>query len=109
VRTLAARGIAPERVVLDPGIGFGKRLADNLALIRGAGRLAGLGRPLLYGISRKAFIGMLGSAGDPAQRLPGTLGVTWELLNQGVMLHRLHDIREARQLFRVYEALHPGA
>jgi dihydropteroate synthase len=102
-------GVARERVVLDPGIGFGKRLPDNLALIRGAEALAALGRPLLYGVSRKSFIGKLGGAEDPAARLPGTLGVTWELLCRGVMLHRVHDPRPVRQLIAVWEAVHAGA
>jgi dihydropteroate synthase len=95
-------GVAREAVVLDPGIGFGKRLADNVALVRGAGKLAELGRPLLYGISRKSFIGALGNQPDAARRLAGTLGLTWELLSRGVMLHRVHDAVEARQLLDVW-------
>lgn len=98
-------GIMRERVVLDPGIGFGKRLQDNLALIRRADELQHLGRPLLYGISRKGFIGSLTGASDPAQRLPGTMGLTWELLNRGVMLHRVHDPFPVRQLCQAWEAL----
>ncbi|HES58491.1 MAG TPA: dihydropteroate synthase [Firmicutes bacterium] len=102
---LGAAGVAPERVVLDPGIGFGKTLEHNLELIEQCGRFASLGRPLLYGVSRKSFIGRLGGAGDPAERLAGTLGVTWRLLDQGVMLHRLHDVAPAKQLFAIWEAL----
>jgi dihydropteroate synthase len=109
-------GIARERVVLDPGIGFGKRLEDNLRLIRDAAKFSDLGRPLLYGISRKAFIGQLAfppdsaaadpRSADPALRLPGTLGVSWELLSQGVMLHRVHDAAAQRQLGALWQALH---
>ena len=113
---LERRGIGRERVAVDPGVGFGKRVEDNLALIRHAARFAELGRPVLYGISRKAFIGRLAypaaadaaadaRASDPALRLPGTLGLTWELLNAGVMLHRVHDAAEAMQLVRLWEAL----
>ena len=107
---LAERGIAAERIVLDPGIGFGKRVEDNLALIAAAPQLGKLGRPLLYGISRKGFIGKLALDGDPALddpacRLPGTLGLTWELLSRGVMLHRVHDVAATQQLFAVWEAM----
>jgi len=112
----AERGIARERIVLDPGVGFGKRVEDNLVLIQGAARFSSLGRPLLYGISRKAFIGRLAypadadghadeRSADPALRLPGTLGLTWELLGSGVMLHRVHDAAEARQVARLWQAL----
>lgn len=102
---LKRAGVKLDRVVLDPGVGFGKRLADNLELIQSADELAKIGRPLLYGISRKSFIGKLTGADDPVDRLPGTLGVTWELLNKGVMLHRVHDPGPVRQVFLLWEAL----
>ncbi len=102
---MRAGGVAPERVVLDPGIGFGKRQEHNLELIEQSGRFAPLGRPLLYGISRKSFIGRISGAQAPEHRLAGTLGVTWRLLDQGVMLHRLHDVGPAKQLFAMWEAL----
>ena len=102
---LAELGVQRECVVLDPGIGFGKRLEDNLALLAHASKLAQLGRPLLYGVSRKSFISQLSGEQDAGQRLPGTLGVTWDLLSQGVMLHRVHDVREMRQLIDVWQGL----
>ncbi len=105
VAHLEQLGVARECIVLDPGVGFGKRLEDNLALVRHADELSRLGRPLLYGISRKSFIGKLTGADDPAARLPGTLGLTWELLNRGVMLHRVHDPAPVRQLCQAWEAL----
>ena len=116
---LEQRGIPRQRVVVDPGVGFGKRVEDNLALIREAGRFLALGRPVLYGISRKAFIGRLAyppaadgqadaRAGEAALRLPGTLGLTWALLSSGVMLHRVHDAAEAAQLTRLWAALRAG-
>jgi dihydropteroate synthase len=100
-----ARRIAPERIVLDPGIGFGKRLEDNIKLLTGAATLAELGQPLLYGVSRKSYIGSISGEQDPARRLPGTLGATWALLDQGVMLHRVHDVLETRQLIDVWQGL----
>lgn len=100
-----AKGVALERIVLDPGIGFGKRLEDNIALLTGVAALAKLRRPLLYGVSRKSFIGAISGEQDPARRLAGTLGTTWALLDQGVMLHRVHDVNETRQLMNVWRGL----
>lgn len=106
---LEARGIPRERIAVDPGIGFGKRLADNLDLLREAARFHTLGQPVVYGVSRKSFIGKLPQAGpgaaSPEGRLPGTLAATWALLDRGVMLHRLHDVAAARQVFSVWQAL----
>jgi dihydropteroate synthase len=108
----AQAGVARERIALDPGIGFGKRLKDNLDLLNAAPRLAALGAPLLYGVSRKSFIltacANLPEAAQPtqsSQRLPGTVAVTWHLLEAGVMLHRLHDVGAARQVFALWAAL----
>jgi dihydropteroate synthase len=98
-------GVAPERIVLDPGIGFGKLLEDNVELLTGAAVLAELGRPLLFGVSRKSYIGAMSGEQDPARRLPGTLGTTWALLDQGVMLHRVHDVPVTRQLMDVWRGL----
>lgn len=102
-------GIQREAVALDPGIGFGKRLEDNLALIKRVDELASLSRPMLYGVSRKSFISQVTGAKDPAERLPGTLGVTWELLNRGVMLHRVHDPGPVRQLCQMWTAINDTA
>ena len=108
MEALSALGVARGTVVADPGVGFGKRPGDNAALVRDARRVADLaGVPLLYGISRKSFIMHLSGAEDAADRLPGTLGVTWELLNQGVMLHRVHDVAAVRQLCDVWWGIQP--
>lgn len=101
-------GIAPGHIVIDPGIGFGKRLEHNLALINGASRFNELGRPVLFGVSRKHFIGELSQTDDPAGRLAGTLGITWELLDAGVMLHRVHDVEATQQIFKVWQGLSGG-
>jgi dihydropteroate synthase len=106
---LAEAGVPRERVAVDPGIGFGKRVSDNLDLIRGAARFHSLGCPLYYGVSRKSFIGMLpgvnSGASDAEGRLPGTLGASWALMDRGVMLHRVHDVSALRQLCALWEAL----
>lgn len=95
-------GIDRDRVAVDPGIGFGKRPRDNVALLTETHRLADLGQPLLYGVSRKSIVGRLSGEEDAARRLAGTLGLTWELLSRGVMLHRVHDVAETRQLMNVW-------
>jgi len=103
---LEVAGIDRRRVVADPGVGFGKRLGDNIALMTSVQRLYDhVGIPLLYGISRKSFIAMLSGEQNPQKRLAGSLGATWELLNQGVMLHRVHDVAATRQLLDVWQGM----
>lgn len=100
-----AAGIAPERIALDPGIGFGKTVDHNLALLREVALLHGLGRPLLVGASRKGFIGRL-SRGEPAsERLGGSLAVALVALGQGVQLLRVHDVAETAQACALWTAL----
>jgi len=98
-------GIAPERVVIDPGIGFGKRYEHNLTLLRAMEAFDSLGRPVLVGASRKSFLGtMLGDAGFD-QRLWPTVALTAWLRRKGVRLFRVHDVRENRDALRMTEAL----
>ena len=98
-RIAAARAadIALDRIVIDPGIGFGKTLEHNLALLRRIGLFHGLGVPVLLGASRKRFIGTLGDAPDAAARMPGTLAVTLAAVSQGIQMHRVHDVAEVAQ------------
>jgi len=102
---LAAGGVAPERVILDPGIGFGKRFADNLALLGAIDRLRVGGRPMLIGASRKAFLGWLLEEADPARRLEGDLAVAAHCRTAGVEVLRVHDVVSVRRFLRVLEAL----
>jgi dihydropteroate synthase len=84
-------GVAPEAIVLDPGIGFGKRLAHNLTLLKELPRFAALGAPLLVGVSRKSFIGrILGRAVD--ERLYGGLGLAALAVIGGARIVRTHDV-----------------
>jgi len=102
-RTVAA-GVSADRIALDPGIGFGKRLEHNLALLRGMETFHQLGCPLLVGPSRKRFIGEL--AGDmQADRLPGTIATVLSLAMKGVQIIRVHDVGAVRQALRVFAAL----
>ncbi|HUX40456.1 MAG TPA: dihydropteroate synthase [Rectinemataceae bacterium] len=108
LREAAARaeagGVPRDRIVLDPGIGFGKRQADNLALLSGLGRLRGLGYPLLVGLSRKGFLGQL--TGEPIEaRLAGSLGAAAAAWILGARIFRVHDVAETRDLLVVLAAI----
>jgi dihydropteroate synthase len=101
-------GIPRDRLVLDPGLGFGKTVEQNLRLVRELPALATLGYPLLVGASRKSFIGhVAGTTTD--QRLPGSLAAAaWAALG-GAAILRVHDVRETVQFLRVFAALrHAG-
>lgn len=99
-----AAGIPAERVILDPGIGFAKDTAQNVALLARVGELRALGRPLLVGPSRKRFVGEL--TGAPVEdRLPGTLAAVTACVLAGVEWLRVHDVAAARQAATVAAAL----
>ncbi|MCO8146235.1 dihydropteroate synthase [Rhodovulum tesquicola] len=98
-------GIPRARIVVDPGIGFGKTVAHNLALIRGLSLFHGLGCPILLGASRKRFIGALGGAERADRRGPGSLAVALAGIAQGVQILRVHDVAETRQAMRLDGAL----
>jgi len=104
-RALAA-GIAPERIVVDPGVGFAKTAEQNLELIARLGVLrARLGRPVLLGVSRKAFIGRL-LGGLPAEaRDAGTVGACVAGLARGARIFRVHEVRAAREALDVADAV----
>jgi dihydropteroate synthase len=107
IRILAAQdaGIAPHRILIDPGIGFGKTLEHNLALLRHLPTLAQLGQPILIGTSRKRFIGALTNQPDPAQRLFGTAAtIAWSATNAAAIV-RVHDVGEMKQVVDVIEAI----
>ncbi|WP_284164059.1 dihydropteroate synthase [Frigidibacter sp. SD6-1] len=108
VAAAEAMGIARDRIIVDPGIGFGKTVAHNLALIRGLSLFHGLGCPILLGASRKRFIGEVGAAPDTDRRGPGTIAVTLAGIAQGVQIHRVHDSAEARQAIRLWMAAVQG-
>lgn len=105
---LGARGIAAGRVVIDPGLGFGKSAAHNLEIIAGLSRLRSLGRPLLLGPSRKSFIGKVLGA-EPEERLWGTIGVSVAAVAAGAHLLRVHDPRPVRDAVRMIDEMLAGA
>ncbi|SMX43277.1 dihydropteroate synthase [Actibacterium lipolyticum] len=100
-----AAGIPRADIVVDPGIGFGKTQAHNIALLQGISLFHGLGCPVLLGASRKRFIGEIGNAPDPADRTPGSIAVALAAAAQGVQFLRVHDMTETRQALSLAEAL----
>lgn len=103
-----AAGIPAAQVLVDPGIGFGKTLTHNLALIRGLSLFHGLGCAILLGVSRKRFIGTIGGAEAADARGPGTLAVTLAGLSQGAQMHRVHDVADHAQGLRLFNAITMG-
>lgn len=100
-----AAGIGRDRILLDPGIGFGKRLTDNLDLLAGLTRLAGIGFPLLLGTSRKGFMGRICEESDPAQLVGATCATTAFGVGAGVRVFRVHDVKANRQAARLAWAM----
>jgi dihydropteroate synthase len=96
-------GIARERMVADPGFGFGKRLEHNLTLLKRLPALGGLGVPLLAGWSRKASLGMITGRAS-GERLAASLAAALLALQGGAKILRVHDVRETRDVIRVWEA-----
>lgn len=107
--TALAAGIAREKIVLDPGIGFGKTLAENLALMNALPLYHALGQPLLVGASRKRMIGALSNEAAADQRLGGSVVLAVKALDAGVQLLRVHDVAETVQALRVWRGLRDAA
>lgn len=108
-RRAIAGGIAEERIILDPGIGFGKSLAENLALINALPLFHGLGSPLMLGASRKRMIGALSNEEEAGQRLAGSLALAVKGMEAGVHLLRVHDVAETVQARNVWRGLRDAA
>ena len=100
-----AAGIPRSRIMLDPGIGFGKTLAHNLALLRRISLFHGLGCAVLLGVSRKRFIGTLGNAPQADQRAAGSIALGLGAVMQGVQVLRVHDIEDTRQALNLAMAV----
>lgn len=100
-------GVARENLILDPGFGFGKNLAENYELLRRLDELAVLDCPLLIGTSRKSMIGKL-LGNQPKERLAGTLATTVLAYQRGGHVFRVHDVRENRDALQIASAAHYG-
>ncbi|WP_296639461.1 dihydropteroate synthase [Roseinatronobacter sp.] len=101
-----AAGIDRARIILDPGIGFGKTVAHNLALLAHLALLHGSGCAILLGASRKRFIGVIGGVDQAGERLGGSLAVALQGAAQGAHILRVHDVSETRQALSLWQALH---
>jgi dihydropteroate synthase len=100
-----AEGITKERILVDPGFGFGKTLAHNLALLARLSELAVLDAPILVGLSRKSMLGQLLNRGVD-ERLPGSLALALAAAERGAAIIRVHDVAATKDVLRVYHALH---
>ncbi|MEO0250242.1 MAG: dihydropteroate synthase [candidate division WOR-3 bacterium] len=99
------RGIAEENIILDPGIGFGKRLVDNLIIIKELRRFKELGRPILMGTSMKSFLGKLADSSDLEERVEGTLASIALCLWNGADIVRVHDVGKAKKVAMLVHAV----
>ncbi len=106
---VVAAGIARERIIVDPGLGFGKGVGDNLALLNGTALFHALGCPLLVGASRKRMIGALDNEAPADKRLGGSLAFHLAAINMGAQLIRAHDVPETVQAIRVWRGLRDAA
>lgn len=104
-----AAGIAREKIVLDPGIGFGKTVAENLALMNALPLFHALGQPLLVGASRKRLVGALAGEAPAHQRLGGSLTLALKAMDAGVQLLRVHDVADTVQAVKIWRGLRDAA
>lgn len=104
IEIAAAYGLNKESLAVDPGIGFGKRLEDNCALIRELETIAGIGRPVVMGVSRKSMIGKILDV-PPEERLEGSLAAAVVGLARGAHILRVHDVQSTRRAARVADAI----
>lgn len=101
-------GIARDKILVDPGIGFGKTLDHNLALLSGLSLFHGLGLPLLVGVSRKRFVGTISGVERADERVAGSIGAALAAVGQGAQIVRVHDVAETRQALSVWHAAVQG-
>ncbi|WP_412562350.1 dihydropteroate synthase [Thalassobius sp. MITS945101] len=105
VAALVAAGVPRDQIMVDPGIGFGKTVAHNLALLKRISLFHSLGCPILLGVSRKKFIGTLGNAPEPKDRAAGSVALALAAVAQGVQALRVHDVFETRSALNLWQAV----
>jgi len=106
---VTAGGVEHQRIVIDPGLGFGKTVGQNVELVARFAEILALGYPVLSAASRKSFIGRLTDVNEPSQRLAGTLAVSVAMLSAGARLFRVHDVAAHRQALDMAAALGAAA
>jgi dihydropteroate synthase len=99
-----SQGVAEEHVWLDPGIGFGKTVEHNLELLRRLDELVAIGRPVVVGTSRKAFLGRLAGGKPESERLPGTIATNVMAFERGAGIFRVHDVAPVLDALRIAAA-----
>lgn len=105
IKACEEAGIVRDRLAIDPGIGFGKTLDHNLALLRGLERFQALGVPVLLGTSRKSFIGMISGEQDAKKRISGSLASNLAGIERGADILRVHDVADTVQAIKVWQAI----
>jgi len=105
LKFLKENGGKEEKVILDPGIGFGKRPIDNLCIIKRLNEFKSLKKPLLVGASRKSFIGAVTGEDNPKERLGGSLAAAALAVERGADILRVHDVKETKQLIEIFFAV----
>jgi dihydropteroate synthase len=109
IAAVTAAGIVPSRILVDPGVGFGKNVAANLALINGLALFHTLGCALVFGASRKRMIGALANEAPADARLPGSLALALKAADQGAQIIRVHDVAETIQVLKIWRGLRDSA
>jgi dihydropteroate synthase len=109
VTAVEAAGVDRSRIVIDPGIGFGKSLSDNLTLINNLSLFHGIGCPILFGASRKRMIGALSNDARVEARLGGSLCLAMKAVEQGVQIVRVHDVAQTVQAIHIWRGLRDAA
>ena len=109
IKACEAAGIAKSKICVDPGIGFGKHLHHNVAVLSAMSLYHGLGVPVLLGASRKKLIGQLCNVDDPKERVHGSIAAALSSIAQGVQIIRVHDVAATRQAICVWQASSRGS
>ena len=104
VQALQAQGVAADRICIDPGIGFGKTVAQNFGLLQQQAALAELGYPLLAGWSRKSSLGAVTGRLEPQQRVVASVAAALLAVQRGAHVVRVHDVRDTVDALRVWAA-----
>ena len=105
IQTLESAGCNQNRILLDPGFGFGKNLRHNLTLLHDLDKIAALGYPLLVGLSRKSMLGVISGRQDPAARIYASIAAALISVQNGAHIVRVHDVAATRDALKVWEAL----
>ena len=108
VEACVAAGLPRNRIAVDPGIGFGKTHNHNMEILNRIGMFHGIGCAVAVGVSRKSFLGHIGSVELPKNRLPGTIAATMFAISRGVQIHRVHDLAAVKQAIDVWDACSLG-